>query len=172
MIELNKKKISEVGELLGVDTSDIKETKFKTVIKKITFPLVQIAFLIASSISGILLGYWERKIQIGYPYTSFTRIYRAGIPTILIIHSGNAVFSTKTHKKFGLSKFQIIPTIIINLILSSISFFMLYRLIRRDPAFGGSVRYGSYKRKKNRVMHSNVFFAKEKSIKSIKCDCK
>ncbi len=151
MIELNKKKINEVGELLGVDTSDIKETKFRTVLKKITFPLVQIAFLIASSISGILLGYWEKQIQPGYPYASFTRIYRAGIPTILIIHGGNAVFSTKTHRKFGLSKFQIIPTIIINLILSSISFFMLYRLFKSEPALSGGVRYGSFRKRKTEI---------------------
>ncbi|MCG3217316.1 MAG: hypothetical protein KAS63_11345, partial [Candidatus Heimdallarchaeota archaeon] len=98
---MNKEKINEVGELLEINTSDIKESKTRMFIKRFTYPLVQIAFFIISSISGILLGFWEKQTQPGYPYTSSNRFYTLGIPTILFIHSGNAIFSTKTRKKFG-----------------------------------------------------------------------
>ncbi len=146
---MNKEKINEVGELLEVDTSDIKETKFKTIMKKLTYPLVQITFFLITSISGVLFGYWENRVPSGYPYASFTRIYRAGIPTILIIHSGNAVFSTKTHRKFGLSKFHAILIIILNIVISIASFVLLYIAIENVPHFSGIVAYDTYRKPKS-----------------------
>ena len=172
-INMSKKKINEIGELLEINSSDIKESKTRTFIKRFTYPLVQITFFIISSISGILLGYWEKQIQIGYPFTSFTsftRIYRAGIPTILIIHSGNAVFSTKTRKKFGLSNFQTIFIVIINLILSFFSFYFLYQIFAKNQYFGVVPAYGSYRKKINRMKQSKVFFLKKNSIRIVKCE--
>ena len=152
---MNKAKMNEVGELLEVDASDIKETKFKTLIKRYTYPLIQIGFFIVSSISGVLLGFWQKQIHPGYPYSSFTRIYRASIPTLLIIHSGNTLFSLKTNRKYGFSKFQAVTIVIINLILSTISFFLLYQLLA-DQVLGLNILYGSYRKKVNRLSQSNV----------------
>ena len=152
---MNKEKLEEVGELLEVVSSDIKESKFKAFIKRFTFPLAQIAFFTISSISGVLLGFWEKQIHPGYPYSSFTRIYRASIPTLLIIHSGNTLLSLKTRKRFGFSNFQVIFTVIINLILSTISFFLLYQLLA-DQVLGLNILYGSYRKKINKVKQSNV----------------
>ena len=165
---MNKERINEVGDLLEIDTSDIKESKFKVFIKRFTFPLVQIAFFIVSTLSGTLLGYWEKQIQLGYPFTPITRIYRAGIPTLLIIHSGNTLFSIKTRKKFGFSNFQTISMIIINLILSAISFFVLYKVVTTNPALGGTVRYGSYNRKYSEIMGTKVpLIVEEVQIKNV-----
>ena len=165
---MKKEKINEVGELLEINASDIRESKTRTFIKRFTYPLAQIAFFIVSSISGILLGFWEKQIQNGYPYTSSPRVFRAGLPTILLIHSGNAVFSTKTRKKFGLLNFQIIITVFMNLILSFLSFYFLYQYISKQEIFCISTLYGSYKKKINRINQFDIFFEKN-SIRRVKC---
>lgn len=166
---MKKEKITEVGELLEIDNSDMKVSKTKMLIKRFTYPLVQISFFIVSSISGILLGYWEKQIQGGYPYTASPRVYRAGLPTILLIHSGNAVFSIKTRKKFGLLNFQIIISVLMNLILSFLSYYFLYQYIAKQEIFCMAILYGSYDRKRNRKNQSIVLFNKD-SFRSTKCE--
>ena len=165
---MKKEKLNDVGELLEVQSSDITESKIKKFLKRFSYPLAQIAFFLLSSISGVLLGYWERQVEIGYPYNSLTRIHRVGIPTILIIHGGNAVFSTKTRKKFGLTNYKIIVIVIINLLISFISFYTLYPIVADRIYFGIMPMYGSYKKKNNRNNLSKALFMKKNHIRKTK----
>lgn len=154
---MDKERINEVGELLEINPSDLKESKFKVFVRRFTYPLVQIVFFLSSVISGILLGYWEGQIQIGYPFNQITRIYRAGIPTLLIIHSGNAFFSIKTRKKYGVSNPLTIVTVFINLILSTISFLYIYKFMEANTGLSGTVRYGTFYKKSDKIINSKNF---------------
>ncbi|NPD88871.1 MAG: hypothetical protein HGN29_09100 [Asgard group archaeon] len=153
---MDKGRINEVGELLEVAPSNLKESKFKVLVKRLTYPLAQIAFFIFSIISGILLGYWESQIQIGYPFNQITRIYRAGIPTLLIIHSGNTLFSIKNRKKYRISNFLTGSIVIINLILSAISFFFIYKFMDANLGLSASVRYGTFHKNIDKIIISKI----------------
>ena len=129
---------------MDVVPSGIQKSKLKQIWKKLTYPLNQLSFFSLTLVSGILLGYWESQIQIGYPFNQITRIYRAGIPTILLIHSGNTLLSIKTRKKYGISNIQTVSIVIINLIVSAISFFLIYSFMDRNLGFSSTVRYGTF----------------------------
>ena len=160
---MNEEKINEVGELLNINSSDIKESKKGKFFKRFTYPITQIAFFIVSSITGLLFGYWENRVHTGYPFTSYTRVYTTGVPIFLLIHSGNAVFSSLTYRKYKLSKFHTFFIIISNLIFSFLCFILFYKLIYKDPFLGYAVRYGSYKKIKNKAKYSMVVFLENNS---------
>ncbi len=143
---MNKEKINEVGELLDVDYSEIKESKVKQIRKKLIFPIVQLSNFIFTSISGALFGFWENKANSSYPYSSLIpRIYGLGILTILGLNTGNAIISKKIYKNAGLKKTYTILIVFLNLIVSAASFVLLYIAIENVPTFTVSVDYDTYR---------------------------
>lgn len=151
---MNKEKINEVGELLEVDHSEIKKSKVTQIWRNITFPIIQASNFILSSILGLLFGFWENKIPSGYPYSGpFKRIYTFGIPIILSLNSGNVIFSFKKFEKSRLKKSHAILIVILNIVISIASFFLLYIVIENVPPLTGAVEYNTYKRFKNTNFH-------------------
>jgi len=147
---MNKEILEEVGKLLDVDSSEIKESKIKQIWRKLTFPLVQISSFILSLISGVLFGYWENQIPSTYPYGGFVpRVHSIGILTILGLNTGNIIFSTINHKKSGLRTLHTILIVFLNVAISIAGFFLLYHAIESVPPFTDTVDYDTYRKTKN-----------------------
>ena len=149
---MNGNKIDEVAKLLDAESSEVVDSKIKRIMKEMTFPFVQMAVFGLSSLLGTTFGYWENNNPTGYPYTGIPRVFTLGMLSIIGVNSGNLVFVSKTNKRFGIDKIQAAILIMINLLLSLVSFFLLYNFIKNDnmgACMSTVVRYGVYSEEEN-----------------------
>lgn len=155
---MNGNKIDEVAKLLDAESSEVVDSKLKRIMKEITFPFVQMAVFGLSSLLGTTFGYWENSNPTGYPYTGIPRVFTLGTLSIIGVNSGNLVFVSKTNKRFEIDKIQAAIIFMVNLLLSFISFFLLYNFIKNDNmgvCMTSVVKYGVYSEEEN---IKNLFF--------------
>lgn len=148
---MNKENIEQVGKLVDVDPADIKQKKRKKIIGYFIHYFVQVFVLLLSSLMGYLFLLWEHSDRSGYPYTSFgsnLRHISLGPISLIALHGGNAVHSYFHKKKYNRRFVEVYPAILVNLIISFISFFMIFNALYQDPfvPFGIVVEYGVFRK--------------------------
>ena len=153
---MNKERLDETGQLLNVDSSDIKESKSKQIWKKLIFPLVQVSTIILSAISGALLGYWGKKEPSGYPYAwVFPKIYFFGPIALLGFSTVNILISSKNYKKIGLRGVYAIIIVFLSIVISVASLVFTYMAVQNPPPplsgyvppFGVSIDYDTFRKR-------------------------
>ena len=152
-MKINENQLEEVGGLVDVNPNDIKKKKGKKLHGYLIHYLVQVFVLLLSSLMGYLFVLWEHSDRSGYPYTSFNPFLRhthLGPISLLTLHGGNAAHSYFQKKRYNLSFVEVYPVILVNLIVSFISFFMIFNALYQEPIFYGIPLYGVFNRGKSK----------------------
>lgn len=152
---MNEKKIKEVGTLTDVNPKDIKQKRRKKIHGYLIHYFVQVFVLLLSSLMGYLFVLWEHSDRSGYPYTSLSPFLRhtyLGSISLLTLHGGNAAHSYFHKKRYNLSFVEVYPAIFVNLIISFISFFMIFNALYQELFYGLGVipAYGVFTRKNSK----------------------
>ena len=155
MMKINEDKLEKVGDLVDVDPTDIKQKKRKKLHGYLIHYLVQVFVLLLSSLMGYLFVLWEHSDRSGYPYTSLSPFLRhtyLGSISLLTLHGGNAAHSYFQKKRYNLSFVEVYPAILVNLIISFISFFMIFNALYQEPFYGLGVlpAYGVFTKKNSK----------------------
>jgi len=154
-MKINEDHLEKVGDLVNIRPNDIKQKKRKKLHSYLIYYFVQVFVLLLSSLFGYLFVLWEHSDRTGYPYTSFSPFLRHTYlgPIVLInLHGGNAIQSYYQKKKYNLHTIAVYPTIFVNLILSFVSFFMIFYAIYQEPFYGFGVMpaYGVFEKRKSK----------------------
>jgi len=148
---MNNEKIVLVGDLVDVNPSDVKQKK-KRIIGRLVFYFVQLFVFLFSSLLGYLFVLWEHEYRTGYPNFFIPRFVYLGPIFLFNVHGGNAAFSYSLKKKHKFSNIEVIPTLIINIIVSFISFFMIYLLFYQPRVYYGvAPLYGVYQKNTKKI---------------------
>ena len=146
-MRINEDKLETVGDLVDVDLADLKQKKKKRITSHLVFYFVQIFAFLFSSLLGYLFVLWEHGYRTGYPNFIIPRVVYLGPIFLFNVHGGNAAFSYFLKKKHKFSNIEVIPTLIVNIIVSFISFFMIYLVLYQPPVYYGFVPlYGVYQK--------------------------
>ena len=153
---MNEEKLNEVGALTEVDSKDLTKKKIRNKITLVYYYLIQFAFLVFSSLVGVAFGLYSRSIS-SYPYRVFSERYIYGSIILAITHGGNLGLSFQLSRKkmLILKKSEpkelalpyIYPVIFLNIILSTISLFVLHNLVFEGRIFTIGTMYGVYENK-------------------------
>jgi len=150
---MNEEKINEVGGLAEVDPTDIKQKKRKKLHGFLIHYFIQVFVFLFSSLMGYLFVLWEHSDRTGYPYTSLGSNLRhtyLGPISLITLHGGNVVHSYFHKKRYNHRFVEIYPAIFVNLIISFISFFMIFNALYQEPTFYGIPLYGAFNIRKSR----------------------
>lgn len=145
---MNTEDTKRVGGLVDVDLEDLKQKKQKRIIGRFVFYLVQVFFFLFSSLLGYLFVLWEHSDRTGYPFTFFPRYFTLGSLSLINLHGGNITYSFFRRKKDNLRYIEVIPVTLVNLIISFVSFFMIYRSFYQPAIYPFSIQplYGVYRK--------------------------
>ncbi|MHA1621220.1 MAG: hypothetical protein ACTSVO_03685 [Candidatus Heimdallarchaeaceae archaeon] len=145
-MKINEDHLEEVGDLVDVDPTEIKKKTRKKLHGYIIHYSVQVFVLLLSSLMGYLFVLWEHSHRSGYPYEVTLNNGFLGSLSLFAVHGGNAVHSTFHKKRYSLSKVEVYPAMIVNLILSFISFFVIFFAFYQEPVYplGVSIAYARY----------------------------
>ncbi len=149
---LNKGNVEQVGKLVDVDPSDIKRKNRRKVTGYVIHYFVQVFVFLLSSLFGYLFILWENADQSSYPYGTFPRHLYLGPISLYGLFQGNAIFTYFHRKKHKFRNIEVFPVVFVNLIVSLISFFMIFNAIYQGPAptLGVAVAYGIYEKENPR----------------------
>ncbi|MBY9001813.1 MAG: hypothetical protein KGD64_12920 [Candidatus Heimdallarchaeota archaeon] len=149
-MKINKDKLEEVGDLVEVDPEVIEQQKRKKLRGYLIHYYVQVFLLLLSSLLGYLFVLWEHS-DTSYPHSFTPRHVYLGPISLLILHGSNTVHSYFNKKKYHLRFVSVYPPVLVNLILSFVSFFLIYNVFYREPVyspFGVTVEYGVFNERK------------------------
>ena len=151
-MKINENLLEEVGDLVDVDPTDIKQKKRKKLHGYLIHYFVQVFVLLLSSLMGYLFVLWEYSDRSTYPYNTFSRHTILGSISLFTLHGGNAVHSYFHKKRYKHRFFEVYPEIFVNLIISFISFFMIFNALYQDPfvPLGIVVDYGVFRKEKEK----------------------
>lgn len=157
MIKINEDQLEEVGDLVDVDPYDIKQKKKKKLHGILIHYCIQIFVFLFSSLMGYLFVLWEHSDRSGYPYGFIPRYMTLGSVSLLTLHGGNAAQSYFHKKRYELNFIEVFPAVIVNLIISFISFFMIYVAFYQEPFYGFGVvpAYGVFEKDKSKKLNNN-----------------
>ncbi len=153
-MKINENQLEEVGGLVDVDPNDIKPKKRKKIHGYLIHYFVQVFVLLLSSLMGYLFVLWEHSDRSGYPYGFLPRHIYLGPISLLTLHGANAAHSYFHKKRYNLRFVEVYPVIIVNLIISFVSFFMIFNALYQEPFYGLGVipAYGVFtKRNSKRI---------------------
>ena len=151
-MKMDETKLEGVGDLVEVDTTDIKQKKRKKFHGILIHYFIQIFVFLFSSLMGYLFVLWEHSDRSGYPYGFLPRYMTLGSFSLLTLHGGNVTQSYFHKKRYKLNYIEVFPAVFVNLIISFISFFMIYGAFYQEPFYGIGVvpAYGVFKKGKSR----------------------
>ena len=151
-MKINEDHLEEVGDLVDVDPTVIKQQKRKKLHGYLIHYIVQVFVLLLSSLMGYLFVLWEHSHRSGYPYEVTLNNGFFGSISLFALHGGNAVHSSFHKKRYNLSFVEVYPSIFVNLILSFISFFVIFFAFYQEPTYplGVSIAYGVFDKKNSK----------------------
>ncbi|MHA1201142.1 MAG: hypothetical protein ACTSQ4_01300 [Candidatus Heimdallarchaeaceae archaeon] len=152
---MNENGLEEVGDLVDVDPNDIKHKKRKKLHGILIHYFIQIFVLLFSSLMGYLFVLWEHSDRSGYPYGTIPRYMSLGSISLLTLHGGNVAQSYFHKKRYKLPNIEVFPAVFVNLIISFVSFFMIYGAFYQappPPPLGVVVAYGVFEKDKSRKL--------------------
>ena len=151
-MKINKEHLEEVGNLVDIDPSDIKKNKSKKRHGYLIFYFIQSFVFLLSSLLGYLFVLWEKSKASGYPYTNFPRYTTLGTISLLTLHGGNTGYGYFHKKRYNLRFVEAYPAIFVNLIVSFVAFFLIYKaLYQSTPNFGVTTLYGVFEKRKVKI---------------------
>ena len=153
-MKINENQLEEVGGLVDVNPNDIKPKKRKKLHGYLIHYFVQVFVFLLSSLMGYLFVLWEHSDRSGYPYGFLPRHIYLGPISLLTLHGANAAHSYFHKKRYNLRFVEVYPVIIVNLIISFVSFFMIFNALYQEPFYGLGVipAYGVFtKRNSKRI---------------------
>jgi len=146
LLKINENHLEKVGDLVDVDTNDLKQKKKKKVIGRLVFYFVQIFVFLFSSLLGYFFVLWEHADRTDYPHGVFPRATYGGFFTLYSLHGVNFTSSYLFRKKSKLRYIEMIPVQIVNIIISFISFYLIYGMFFQPEVFVGTPLYGVYRK--------------------------
>lgn len=152
-MKINQDHLEEVGDLVDIHPNDIKQKKRKKLHGYLIHYFIQVFVLLLSSLMGYLFVLWEHSDRSGYPYTSIGSNLRhtyLGPISLITLHGGNVVHSYFHKKRYNHRFIEVYPVILVNLIISFISFFMIFNALYQEPIFYGIPLYGVFNRGKTK----------------------
>jgi len=149
---MNEEKLNEVGGLADVDPTDIKQKKRRKIHGYLIHYLVQVFLFLLSSLMGYLFVLWEHSDRSGYPYGLLPRHTYLGPISLFTLHGGNTVHSYFHKKRYNLSFVEVFPSIFVNLIISFVSFFLIFNAFHQEPVspLGVVTKYGVFEKRKSK----------------------
>lgn len=153
-MKINENLLEEVGDLVDVDPNGIKQKKSKNLLSYLIYYFIQVFVFLFSSLMGYLFVLWEYSDRSTYPYTTFSRHTILGSISLFTLHGGNVIHSYFYKKRYKRRFVEVYPTILVNLILSFISFFMIFNALYQDPfvPLGIVVDYGVFRKEEEKNM--------------------
>ena len=147
-MKINENQLEEVGGLVDVDLKDIKPKKGKKIHGYLIHYFVQVFVLLLSSLMGYLFVLWEHSDRSGYPYGFLPRHIYLGPISLLTLHGGNAAHSYFHKKRYNPRSVEVYPVIIVNLIISFVSFFLIFNAFYQEPVYplGVQPAYGVFEK--------------------------
>jgi len=145
-MKINEDHLEEVGDLVDVDPTVIKQQKRKKLHGYLIHYIVQVFVLLLSSLMGYLFVLWEYSDRSTYPYGIISRHTILGSIGLFTLHGGNTVHSYFHKKRYKRRFVEIYPAVLVNLIISFISFFMIFNVLYQDPfiPLGITTAYGVF----------------------------
>lgn len=147
-MKINEDKLEEVGDIVEVDPKVLKQQKRRKLHGILIHYFIQIFVFLFSSLMGYLFVLWEHSDRSGYPYGVFPRYMTLGTFSLFTLHGGNVTQSYFHKKRYKLHYIEVFPAVFVNLIISFISFFMIYSAFYQEPFYGFGVvpAYGVYEK--------------------------
>ncbi len=101
---------------------------------------------------GYLFVLWEHSDRSGYPYGFLPRHIYLGPIGLFTLHGVNEVHSYFHKKRYNLRFVEVYPVIIVNLIISFVSFFLIFIAFYQEPVYplGVLPAYGVFERRKSK----------------------
>ncbi|MHA1514329.1 MAG: hypothetical protein ACTSPF_02230 [Candidatus Heimdallarchaeaceae archaeon] len=151
-MQINEDYLEEVGDLVNVDPNDIKQKKRKKLHGYLIHYFVQVFVFLLSSLMGYLFVLWEHSDRSGYPYGILPRHTYLGPIGLLTLHGGNEVHNYFHKKRYNLRFVEVYPVIIVNLIISFVSFFLIFNAFYQEPVYplGVIPKYGVFEKRKSK----------------------
>jgi hypothetical protein len=127
---MNKDKINETANLVGLDESQIMSSKFSVKMKRIIYTFTQIGIFGLNAILGFVLGKSIHKYGFeSYPHQIIPKTYYLTPLLVIGIGAGDTLISIKYSKKIALEKTLIVVFSLITTLLSIVSFYLIFKHI-------------------------------------------